>query len=138
MYLFDTNVVSALRSPGREPPAFLRWAEAARADQAFLSAVSLLEIEVGALRVERRDPRQGAMLRRWIEGSVLGGYAGRILPADLPVARRAAALHVPDPRPIYDALIAATAIVHGLTLVTRNLSDFTPMGVPLLNPWELA
>jgi toxin FitB len=136
MYLFDTNVISALRRPHRELAAFGQWGARVRIDQAFLSAITILELEMGVLRIERRDQRQGRVLRTWIDGPVLGGFAARILPVDEAVVRCAAALHVPDPRPAYDALIAATAIVHGLTLVTRNVADFAPMGVALFDPWQ--
>ena len=88
--------------------------------------------------MERRNAEQGAVLRRWLEGEVLSAFEGRILPIDAPIARRSAALHVPDPRPERDALIAATALVHGLTVVTRNTADFEPTGVALLNPWLAA
>jgi predicted nucleic acid-binding protein len=90
---------------------------------------------VGALRVERRDEVQGAMLRTWIESKVLPVFKDRILPVDTAIARRCARLHVPDPRAKRDALIAATALVHRLRIVTRNVADFEPMDVELLNPW---
>jgi predicted nucleic acid-binding protein len=95
----------------------------------------LLEIEMGALRIARRDAPQGAVLRAWIDSQVLPTFADRVLPVDAAVARRCAALHVPDLRSERDALIGATALVHGMTVVTRNQADFIPMGVALLNPW---
>lgn len=98
--------------------------------------MTVFELERGVLLMERRDGVAGAILRRWLDGLVLPNFAGRILATDTAVARRAAALHVPDPRPERDALIAATALVHGLTVVTRNVTDFAPMGVPLFNPWD--
>jgi len=101
-----------------------------------LSAISVLELERGTLLMERRDPAQGAMLRSWMENLVMPSFAGRILPVDTPVALRCAALHVPDPKSYRDALIAATALVHGMTVVTRNVSDFEPSGVAVLNPWN--
>ena len=94
------------------------------------------ELEIGVLRIERRDPAQGELLRRWLDDRIMAAFAGRVLPIDTRVARRSAALHVPNPRPIRDGFIAATALVHGLVLVTRNVSDFEPLGVRLLNPWE--
>jgi predicted nucleic acid-binding protein len=112
-----------------------RWADAANPAELFLSAITVFELEHGVLLVERRDPRQGARLRDWLEQHVLEPFEQQILPVDTPVARRSAALHVPDPRPERDALIAATALTHGLILVTRNVADFAPMGVALLNPW---
>ncbi len=85
--------------------------------------------------MERRDPAQGRALRYWMNEQVLIGFAGRVLAMDAQVSLRCAALHVPDPRPEIDAIIAATALVHGMTVVTRNVTDFEPMGVPVLNPW---
>lgn len=102
----------------------------------MLSVATVLELEQGVLLMERRDPIQGAILRRWLEWEVIDRFADRIFGIDTAVARRCVRLHVPDPRPERDALIAATALVHGLTVVTRNLADFEGLGVPLLNPWE--
>ena len=102
----------------------------------FLSVITILELEKGVLAVERRDVAQGRMLRIWLDGPVLAAFADRILPIDMTVARRCAPLHVPDPRPERDTLIAATALVHGLTVVTRNEADFNASAVPLLNPWK--
>ena len=136
-YLLDTNVVSELRKvrAGKADPAVAHWADTVEASDLFLSAITVQELETGVLLVERRDPAQGALLRRWMEELVLPAFAERILPVDEIVARRAAALHVPDPRPVADALIAATALVHTMTVVTRNVGDFEPMGVRVLNPW---
>ncbi|WP_280487759.1 type II toxin-antitoxin system VapC family toxin [Nocardia farcinica] len=94
-----------------------------------------MEIEIGVARVERRDPAQGKRLRTWLEDDVLDVFAGRILGLDSAAARRAAQWHVPDPRPERDTLIAAIASEHGMTLVTRNVRDFAPMNVPLIDPW---
>ena len=132
--LLDTNVVSELRKP-RPDPNLAAWAATITKRAAFISVVTIREIEAGVLLVERRDADQGRLLRAWLEERVLLEYADRLLDVDLAVARRAAALHVPDPRPERDALIAATALTHGLTVVTRNTSDFAPMGVAILNPW---
>ena len=88
------------------------------------------------LQIDRRDPIQGQILRVWIEGKIIHRFAGRVLAIDLKIARRCAALHVPDPRSERDAYIAATALVHNMTVVTRNTADFAPTGVPTLNPWE--
>lgn len=135
-YLLDTNVVSELRKrPGRIDANVAAWGEVLEADQQFLSAITVFEVELGILQVERRDAFQGKMLRRWFDTGVLGAFAKRTLAVDRDVARRAAGLHVPDPRPERDAYIVATALVHGLTVATRNVSDFVPMGVPVLNPW---
>lgn len=102
---------------------------------AAISVITVQELERGVRLVERRDPAQGARLRRWLENDVLEPAGDRILPIDVAVARRCAALHVPDLRPERDALIAATALEHGLVVVTRNTADFLPMGVAVLNPW---
>lgn len=135
MYLLDTNVVSELRRPERADVNVRAWASNTPAELYALSVVTVLELERGTLLIERRDAMQGAVLRRWLEREILAPLAARILPIDIPIARRCASLHVPDPRPERDALIAATALVHGLTVVTRNIADFEQMGVKLVNPW---
>jgi len=137
MHLLDTNVVAELRKlrSGRADRQVSRWATSTPVGGFFISAITLLEIEKGVLLMEQRDVVQGALLRAWMVGQVIPGFAGRVLPVDDAVALRCAALHVPDPRPERDALIAATALVHGMTVVTRNVDDFMPMGVALLNPW---
>lgn len=101
----------------------------------FLSVITLMELDIGVLRIERRDARQGALLRAWLEERVVPAFAGRVLAVDEQTARQCARLHVPDPRSDCAALIAATALAHGLTLATRNTADFAPMGVRLFNPW---
>jgi predicted nucleic acid-binding protein len=133
-YLLDTNVHSELRRDDRANPVVLEWAAKYRLEDVFLSAITLLEIELGVLRLTRRDPEQSKPLRAWIE-KTLQDFAGRIIPIDAEVALRCAALHVPNPRPDRDAYIAATALVHDLTVVTRNTRDFEGTGVKLLNPW---
>lgn len=134
MFLLDTNVVSELRK--RSPDAnVLRWSRSHMASSLFISSITLLELETGVLRVERRDPIQGAAFRTWLEHHVLKAFAGRILAVDTAVAKRCSQLHIPDPRSECDALIAATALVHGMTVVTRNTADFQPCNVALLNPW---
>ncbi|WP_185265927.1 type II toxin-antitoxin system VapC family toxin [Halopseudomonas xiamenensis] len=138
MYLLDTNVVSELRKvrANRADGNVAQWADSVAAEDLYVSAITMQELEMGVLLVERRDPPQGAIFRTWLDNHVLPAFAGRILPVDTAVAQRCAALHVPDPQPAMDSLIAATALVHGMTLVTRNVADFQASGVPLLNPWE--
>ncbi|GGE08142.1 twitching motility protein PilT [Aureimonas endophytica] len=136
MFLLDTNVISAFRRLDRMEPNVKRWAAGADEFDLFLSAVTLFELERGAGLMSRRDPAQGAILRNWIDREVVPAFSPRFLSVDAAVARCAAALHVPDPRPERDAFIAATALVHGMTVVTRNVRDFEGLGVPLLNPWE--
>jgi toxin FitB len=138
MYLLDTDVVSELRrvKAGKAHPKVAAWSASVAPTDTFLSAISVLELERGVLRIERRDAAQGAVMRAWMDGHVLPTFGGRILPIDAAVARRCAKLHIPDPRPERDALIAATALIHGMTVVTRNVEDFEPTGVAILNPWE--
>ena len=136
MFLLDTNVVSELRKAGKADTHVRRWAARISPTALYVSAISVLELEIGVLRIERRDPSQGAILRAWLEDRVLPAFEERILPIDTAVARRCARLHIPDPRSDHDALIAATALVHGMTVVTRDTRDFEKTGVPLLNPWE--
>ena len=137
MFLLDTNVVSELRKAraGKADPNVAAWARSVTAGSLFLSVIVVHELELGVLLAERRDLAQGAVLRAWLDGHVLQAFAGRILPIDVAAATRGAALSVPDPRPVRDGLIAATALVHALTVVTRNVSDFIPTGVTVLNPW---
>lgn len=135
-FLLDTNVVSELRKrPGVVDRRVADWAQRHPARDLYISAVTVLEIELGVALIERRDHQQGTVLREWMKSGVLAGFADRILPVDVEVALRAAHFHVPDPRPERDAFIAATADVHGMTVVTRNLRDFQPTGVAALNPW---
>lgn len=138
MYLLDTNVVSELRKvrAGKADPHVARWADGMDAAELFVSVVTLQELEIGVLLAERKDAPKGAMLRTWLDHHVLPAFAERVLPVDNAVALRSARLHVPEPRPVRDALIAATALVHGMTVVTRNLVDFRPMGVNLIDPWQ--
>jgi len=138
MYVLDTNVVSELRKivAGKADRNVASWAVGVPVSSLFLSAVTILELELGILRLERRDTVQGSILRDWLEQYVLPTFQDRILPVNTSVARRCATLHIPDPRPERDAYIGATALVHGMTVVTRNQADFMPLGVQVLNPWE--
>ncbi|ATS40905.1 type II toxin-antitoxin system VapC family toxin [Xanthomonas citri] len=138
MYVLDTNVLSELRkvSLGKADANVAAWAERVDAADLFVSVITVMELELGVLSIERRDPAQGATLRSWLEQRLLPEFYGRILPIDTAVAQRCARLHVPDKRGERDALIAATALVHGMAVVTRNAADFQPTGVTVVNPWE--
>ncbi len=136
-YLLDTNVISELRKPaGRAAPNVRTWAQRQPTSELSISVITVMEIEIGVARLERRDSFQGDVLRKWLERDLVVAFATRILPIDLAVVRRAAAMHVPNPRPERDVLIAATALTLSLIVVTRNISDFQPLGVELLNPWN--
>lgn len=139
MYLLDTNVVSELRKirHNKADKNVSSWADSVDAANLFVSAISIMELELGVLAIERKDASQGAVLRAWLEQQVLPEFANRTLSVDTAVAQRCARLHVPDKRGERDALIAATALVHGMTVVTRNVSDFRPTGVSIINPWEV-
>ena len=139
MYLLDTNVLSEIRkiSRGQADAALARWTHSVGFDDCYLSVITLLEIEQGILRVRHRgDKAQFARLQRWLNDTVVPTFDSRILPVDRHTARICARLHVPDQRPYNDALIAATAIRHDLTLVTCNVRDFAELNVPLLNPFS--
>ena len=136
-YLLDTNVISELRKPaGRAAPTVRAWAQRQVTHDLSISVITVMEIEIGIARLERRDPAQGEVLRRWLEHDLLAAFDNRMLPVDLDVVRQAARMHVPDPRPERDVLIAATALTRNLTVVTRNVADFETLGVALLNPWD--
>ena len=136
MFVIDTNVVSELRRPAKANAKVLAWAEETAVASLFLSVITVLELELGASQAARKDAKQGAMIRTWIDEHVLPEFDGRILSVDTAVAQRCARLQVPDPRSERDALIAATALVHGMTVVTRNVRDFERTGVPTFNPWS--
>ena len=136
MFLLDTCVISELRRPSKADSKVMAWAGATPVGDTFLSAIAILEIELGTLLIERKDAAQGRVLRHWIDNQILPRFDGRILPIDTTVAHCCARLHVPDPRAERDALIAATAVVHAMTVVTRNVADFAMSGVKVLNPWQ--
>ena len=138
MYVLDTNVVSELRKVrlGKADANVASWTESVDAADLFLSAITIMELELGVLSIERKDATQGALLRSWLEQHVLPEFSGRTLPVDTAVAQRCARLHVHDKRGERDALIAATALVHGMVVVTRNVDGFAPTGVLVVNPWE--
>lgn len=138
-FLLDTNVISELRKPATKADASVRaWAQAQAAADLAISVITVMEIEIGIGRLDRREPARAARLRTWLERDVLGAFEGRTLGVDLAVARRAAAMHVPHPRSERDALIAATAAERGLAVVTRNTADFEVLGVRSLDPWQAA
>ena len=136
MYILDTNVISELRKAGKTHQNVKKWAGLLPSASLYISVISVLELEIGILLVDRRDKEQSAILRAWMDRHVLPTFSERILPIDTDVAQRCATLHVPNPRSDRDALIAATALVHGLTVATRNVADFERTGVGVLNPWE--
>lgn len=138
MFILDTNVISELRKArsGRANQNVTTWAASIPPADLFLTVINLLELERGVLLMEHRDAAQGAVLRAWLDQQVAPAFAHRILPVTNDVARRCARLHVPNPRNERDALIAATALVHGMTVATRNVSDFTGTNASVLNPWQ--
>ncbi len=141
MYLLDTNAISEMRKAkqGKASPSFVQWADSVDdATLMYTCAVVMMELERGVLSMERKDPAQGLHLRRWLEQDVKRRFAGRILPIDEDTAAICARLHVPDRSPENDAWIAAIAIQHHLTIVTRNVADFSESGAKLLNPFENA
>jgi toxin FitB len=138
MFLLDTNVVSELRKAraGKANRGLAGWAVSVPSAEMFVSVITLHELEHGVLLAERSDPAQGRLLRMWLDTSVTAAFLERVLPVDAEVARRAAHFHVPDPAPFRDALIGATAQVHRMTVVTRNVRGFARFdGVEVLNPW---
>jgi predicted nucleic acid-binding protein len=138
MFILDTNVVSESRKigDGRADTAVAAWVSSINVEKCSIAAVTLMELEMGILRVERRDATQGAALRRWMSLHVLPTFVDRTCPFDVKVAMECARLHVPDPRSERDSWIAATALVHGMSVVTRNVADFAETGVALINPWQ--
>jgi toxin FitB len=136
MFVLDSNVVSELRKAksDKADANVSAWAAGVPAGRLFLSAITILELETGVLLALRRDPTQGSVLRLWLDSYVLPAFAGRVLAVDTAVAQRCARLHVPDRRAERDALIAATALLHGMTVVTRKVDDFRPTGALILDP----
>lgn len=136
MFVLDTNIVSELRRPVKAQPNVVAWAGSTPLAYMFISVITILEIELGALLIERKDKAKAKHLRAWIDEQVMARFEGRILAVDTAVAQRCARLHVPEQRAERDALIAATALVHGMKVVTRNVADFTSIGVEIINPWD--
>ncbi|MFT4215831.1 MAG: PIN domain-containing protein [Micropruina sp.] len=134
-YLLDAGVVSVLRVRGRHP-AVEAWASGVPVADQFVTATTLAEIERGVVAKERSDRLQGEILRRWFGDRVLPAFAGRVLPFDQSAACILAGYRVPEHAPLDDALIAAVAQAAGMTVVTRNLRHFEPLGVACLNPWK--
>ena len=138
MFVLDTNIVSEPRkaASGRANSGVTDWANIVPATLMFMSVISLHELEHGVLLAERSDPTKGAILRTWLDTSVNPAFQDRLLPITAETARLAAALHVPDPAPFRDALIAATALHHNMTVITRNTRDFTRFtDLTVTNPW---
>jgi toxin FitB len=135
--LLDTNVILELRKikAGKADRNVAAWAENRNPAELYISTVTILELKTGALLMERRDRSQGAMLRAWLSDHVMPTFSGRIIAVDTEIALRSARLQVPDPKPLHDTLIAATALVHGMTIVTRNLRDYEKSEASILNPW---
>jgi predicted nucleic acid-binding protein len=139
MFLLDTNVLSELRKAGsnRANLNVINWASKQSVSGLFISAITILEIEMGILQLERKDSKQACKYRTWLESHVLPTFSEKILPFDTSVALQCAQLHVPDPKSERDAMIAATALVHGLTLVSRNEKDFKHIDMKVINPWVI-
>lgn len=137
MYLLDTNIISELRkvSSGRAHSNVIAWSTTVTTDSLYISAISLMELEANVLYVEKKDARQGELLRRWLDEQVVPAFSRRILPVDAAVASCCAGLSALDASSLRGAFIAATAMVHGMTLVTRHVDDFSFAGLKILNPW---
>ena len=137
MYLLDTNVISEIRKIrfGSANKNVAKWADDVDARELYLSVITVEELEIGVLLLERRDPKQGTVLRAWLDQQVLPAFEGRILEIDMAIVLRSAHLHVPNPKPLREGLIAATALVHSMTVVTRNVDDFKMAGVKIFDPW---
>lgn len=136
MLILDTNVVSEARKSSCDPNV-QAWLAVQSTDQLFITAITVLEIQRGiSLAEQRGDAAQAGVFNHWLEKMVLPAFAGRILPIDHVVARQAAKLQWADSRDYRDPLIAATGLVHGAAVVTRNIKHFEATGVRLVNPWE--
>lgn len=134
-YLIDTNIISEIRKGGRCDPNVAQWYDGIADDDLHLSVLVLGEIRQGVERSRRRDPDKANALHQWL-AQVSVAFEGRILPVDSIVAEVWGRMNVPDPISTVDGLMAATAKVHGLTLVTRNIADVAPSGAALLNPFD--
>ncbi|GHV59804.1 twitching motility protein PilT [Campylobacterota bacterium] len=135
MYLLDTNIISELRKgKPRQSPNVRKWAKDIAAHQLYLSVITIMKIEIGILRMERKDTKQSTILRRWFE-IVTQDFEGRILPFSAKTALLCAKTNVPNQRSFRDSMIAATAAEYNLALVTRNIADFEGLGIELINPF---
>lgn len=137
MYLLDTNVISEIRkvNAGKANAGVTQWTKKTSQSLMYVSVISLMEIEQGILRLERKDTVQACLLKDWFHNIVLPSFDNNVMNIDKNIALTCATLHVPDKQPANDSLIAATALVHDLTLVTRNTKDFEQIGVKLFNPF---
>ncbi len=137
IFLLDTNVISELRKAGdgRADASVTGWAQELAAQSLYISAITLMELEIGVCAMERKDAAQGRILRGWLDSHVIPFFEERIVPVDEAVALQCAKLHVPNRKSERDALIAATALVHDMTLATRNVKDFAVTGARIVNPW---
>ncbi|MBK2124529.1 type II toxin-antitoxin system VapC family toxin [Fangia hongkongensis] len=138
MYVVDTNVISELRKAAVKKADInvVKWASSVSASELFVSSISILELEIGILSKQRKDKPQGDILRAWMDSHVMPAFADRILAFDANVAKKCARLHIPDPKSDRDAMIGATALLHGMTLVTRDIADFKWMKLSCINPWD--
>ena len=137
MYLLDTDVLSELRKrrSGKIDTNVEAWVGSVDQADMCLSVITVMEVELGIALLECRDARQAGVLRLWLQDKVLPAFGARILGIDTSIALRCARLHVPDAKSERDAWIAATGLVHDMTIVTRNAADFAGTGVTLLDPW---
>lgn len=134
-YLLDTNVVSELRKGTRANANLVAWFDSNDTEELWLSVVVIAELQRGVGLVERRDPEEAQVLREWLD-ELANEYADRILPITLEVAIRWGSLGIPDPLPVLDALIAATALELDLIVATRNVIDIARSGVETINPFD--
>ncbi len=135
-FLIDTNLISELRKKGRCDPNVSAWQFEASRHEFFISVITMMEIRHAILMAKRKNASFAALLEQWFEVQVKPAFDGFVLPIDLAIAERCAALLGERSRSLADALIAATAYVNDLTLATRNVADFVDTGVKLVNPWE--
>lgn len=136
--LLDTNVLSELRKASRCDPAVAAWQQDQDLEQQFVSVISLLELKLGIELKARKNTEFGARLRLWYESQVKTTFQHRTLSVDLRIAETCAGLHATRTRPYRDSLLAATALVYGFTIVTRNTADFADSGLMLIDPWNPA